>query len=1086
MEEPLVNGSDIHFYYNNSNEPGPESTNNSANGSQTSIHQVDQGTTSSKKKKKKKSKSKQPSTQVHATLNNPHDEYPVSRVIKQGPNGDVIVESLDDDHSHHHPQNNRYHNIWDSASIEEQENLKLFWESLGHEQKMDLVRIDKKSIMDLFRQENRAKHNHSGNDTASNGTNLNNSSQDHCACKYCGRRSNVIEDELDNIYDNHFDDIIDFIHEVRDINDLNDLPGLLFGGFHVLEEEHKLQKRQHRMKQSGENQVPAQLNKLSISDDSNHMTQHEVPSIASVETSDTKQILNPEAENLESNTDETPVNNQSSANSGVFPLLPDQKLTDSKNFRVKFLGPMIFHAISKLDSEQLQKLRSIPMLDGIIQEYIKSLPLSSEKQAFTKSMSDALYGVKISDEYRQDLLNSHVSEQFSESLSNIAEDLIKNDGNTFLEMMETLSQSRTVREDLLREKISFEDKLKEFRSDNPSNADDEHEIHPDSCIPETHNQTTASLDTIQNEGHETELGGDQEFIHDNHDHDIHESHYDEDEEEGTSDTESEISEEEKMQEIRRLFLIQVIKIFQERLKNAYKEKLAEDRTQKLIEELEAEENAKKERELKKLKQKEKAKEKKRLLQLAKEEERKKKEEEDRAKEEELREKQLALKEEQKRRKEEARLKREEEKRKRIEELKRKEEQQKKKLEAQRKKQEETRRLKEEKKRLAEEERKRREEEKKLREEERRKREQDREQLRLEKEISVAIQEQEAQAFAQEVTSVQNQAPDQKPTTNHLLDQLYHAKPKSNSTTPIASQTIGSDGNLPSSVSNFGTKLTSSPPALLANPATDGLNMSPNTRYASSINSGMNGNTSGISPWANQANLSSTPQIGTTNLMQPPIGNNTFNLFGSEPLNPLSSNPMGNTGRGQSMWSQNSTSRNNSIWSNNINSNSMTSTTPNLANNSLWVNGGSQISNLSTSLGNMQQPSEIMPEKDLVETATYQAFQVLHNSNQLEYGVAPLLSLFQNVKSILNNHSITLNQFLSLIRSSNLYQIDFIYDDFGTVTHVKIALPATTIMTQSVMLLGPPPAPGLSTNFGLGTNDGFLNSSANGYTRGLWN
>ena len=53
-----------------------------------------------------------------------------------------------------------------------------------------------------------------------------------------------------------------------------------------------------------------------------------------------------------------------------------------------------------------------------------------------------------------------------------------------------------------------------------------------------------------------------------------------------------------MQEIRRLFLIQVIKLFQERLKMHIKKKLSQDRTQKLIEELEAEENAKKERELK--------------------------------------------------------------------------------------------------------------------------------------------------------------------------------------------------------------------------------------------------------------------------------------------------------------------------------------------------------------------------------------------------------------------------------------------------------------------------------------------------------
>ena len=40
---------------------------------------------------------------MQAHLNNPEDDYPTSRVIKQAPNGDVIVESLEDeDENHHH------------------------------------------------------------------------------------------------------------------------------------------------------------------------------------------------------------------------------------------------------------------------------------------------------------------------------------------------------------------------------------------------------------------------------------------------------------------------------------------------------------------------------------------------------------------------------------------------------------------------------------------------------------------------------------------------------------------------------------------------------------------------------------------------------------------------------------------------------------------------------------------------------------------------------------------------------------------------------------------------------------------------
>ena len=52
--------------------------------------------------------------------------------------------------------NESTHNkIWDSASIEEQQRLKEFWESLDESKKLDLVKIDKDSIMRMFKNETR-------------------------------------------------------------------------------------------------------------------------------------------------------------------------------------------------------------------------------------------------------------------------------------------------------------------------------------------------------------------------------------------------------------------------------------------------------------------------------------------------------------------------------------------------------------------------------------------------------------------------------------------------------------------------------------------------------------------------------------------------------------------------------------------------------------------------------------------------------------------------------------------------------------------------------------------------------------------
>ncbi|KAG7753065.1 hypothetical protein KL911_003170 [Ogataea haglerorum] len=137
----------------------------------------------------------------------------------------------------------------------------------------------------------------------------------------------------------------------------------------------------------------------------------------------------------------------------------------------------------------------------------------------------------------------------------------------------------------------------------------------------------------------------------------------------------------------RYLQVVIARIISGRLVAAYKEKVAEDSTRQLIEELEAEERRKKEKEEKERRKKEKLKEKKRLQQLAKEEERRKREE-DKLEQERIHQ------EEMRRKTEEGRRRKQEERRKREEEQRRREEEQRRRREEKQRKEEEKRREKE--------------------------------------------------------------------------------------------------------------------------------------------------------------------------------------------------------------------------------------------------------------------------------------------------------------------------------------------------------------------------------------------------------
>jgi hypothetical protein len=153
-----------------------------------------------------------------------------------------------------------------------------------------------------------------------------------------------------------------------------------------------------------------------------------------------------------------------------------------------------------------------------------------------------------------------------------------------------------------------------------------------------------------------------------------------------------MTEEQRMQEGRRMFQIFAARMFEQRVLTAYREKVAAERQQKLLEELEEEKGHDAAREAKKAKDAEKRKQKKQAQKQKQAEEKAKKDAEKAAQEAAVKEAELKRQEELKKKREEQRLKKEEQRksqeaelaRKNAEKLKRQKEEQDRRQEAERK------------------------------------------------------------------------------------------------------------------------------------------------------------------------------------------------------------------------------------------------------------------------------------------------------------------------------------------------------------------------------------------------------------------
>lgn len=335
---------------------------------------------------------------------------------------------------------------------------------------------------------------------------------------------------------------------------------------------------------------------------------------------------------------------------------------------------------------------------------------------------------------------------FQGGILTVADDLLKNDGKKFIDVMEKLS-GRSFEPGRTEE---LYDEYEEYDSD----SEDE---EPPQQQPQQEEEDPCEYS----------------------EEDQYESEEDEYDDESDSDQSlfskpkgkhrsskpriDEMTSEERSAEGRKMLQTFAARIFEQRVLNAYREKVAQERQRRLLEELEEESRLEEEREQRRLAEKEKKKDKKRQMKLAKEEEQARVAAEQAKAEKEKKEKE--------REKREAKLRKAEEERKKKEEAEQK--------------QREKRLLKEEQKRQqeAEQRRKREEEQRKKEQEEQRKREQ--EEQRRKEEEQYKLEQQELRRQEQQRQAAELRQQQQSDSQRELQLKLLRALQSPRSASPVS-------------------------------------------------------------------------------------------------------------------------------------------------------------------------------------------------------------------------------------------------------------------------------------------------------------
>ncbi|KAK1926662.1 hypothetical protein DB88DRAFT_482611 [Papiliotrema laurentii] len=389
-----------------------------------------------------------------------------ARAAGKAPASSAPAHNANANHSHHnHPPPSKATakgkapvaqppaKIWTQSSLQDRENIRQFWLSLTEAERRDLLQIEKDAVLRKMKEQ----HRHS------------------CGCAVCGRKKVNIESELEQLYEQYYDELRHYAAEQRAAatGRQNPPPGAgPFPGSVEVDATGQVTKFDHR------------------APDPNHLAQDDLIDDASEDYDDEEYDDEDDLEDDDIGSDEADVGDDLDD-----PIPPSQPP-------------------STRPSRPMPKTAAPPRPAG-----------GDDFMGFGSSLATIKGGILT-----------------------VADDLLKNDGAKFLEMMEQLAVARSAREE-------------------------------------------QNIRDLQDET---------------------EDDYDEKEEH--------ISEAERMEEGKRMFQIFAARMFEQRVLQAYREKVAKQREEQLLRELEEEDDAKRQKEEKKAKESQKKKDKKRLQKQKAEEE----------------------------------------------------------------------------------------------------------------------------------------------------------------------------------------------------------------------------------------------------------------------------------------------------------------------------------------------------------------------------------------------------------------------------------------------------------------------------------
>ncbi|OZJ04071.1 hypothetical protein BZG36_03401 [Bifiguratus adelaidae] len=566
-------------------------------------------------------------------------------------------------HRHHSGGFRSTDNFWGSTNNhEERQKIREFWLQLGEEERRSLVKVEKEAVLKKMKEQQ--KHS--------------------CSCSVCGRKRNAIEEELEILYDAYYEELEHYANHQQH-QQLPPPPAPVPASIpekrpqspryspefernlqrHYAKIAQRKQQQQQPQPQSTPPPNPSQpplppntpqtpdSSNIPISGDCNSLPSPSKPTIPSTRPQTLPaHALPPDDEYPEDDdsngfdSDQADISDDDYDDEDEEDEYDEDDDEDDEDFVVdemEMRARVAAHNPALRDYEDYIAQQHLHYPNHIVNNQGRAHPANGDYSYPLPQMPHSSLppraGATPTKSESSEYFNFGNSLTVKGGILTVADDLLKNDGKKFLDMMERLAERRMQREEeAAMEQAEYDD------------YDDEDEDDYD--------------DEIEDDA---------------------------------------MTDEQRMEEGRRMFQIFAARMFEQRVLTAYREKVARERQQRLLEELEEEDRREKEKEAKKLKEKEKKRDKKRLLKQQKDEERQAREAERLAQE-------AAAKAERERKQEEQRKKMEEERARKEEERRQKEE------ERLRKEEEKRRRQREEREREAEKERKRKEKEEKERKE----------------------------------------------------------------------------------------------------------------------------------------------------------------------------------------------------------------------------------------------------------------------------------------------------------------------------------------------------------------------------------